>query len=207
MSTQNEAPDAGKAISHYAVIVVDDEQNILQSLKRCFRREPFRLLCAGSGDEGLKLIAETPHVAVIISDQRMPGMNGSEFLTRSRELAPDAIRILLTGYSDNESTVAAMNEGGATHYIVKQKPWDDAELLHKVQKCVWEYHRVVSDRTLHLSNQFRNALVEHNFSGLNIMFPSACPCPFYCMLQPLLFTLQCHLSVFKFFFNQQAAGA
>jgi len=146
MSIHNKAIDVGNAISHYTVIVVDDEQNILQSFKRCFRREAFQIVCAGSGAEGLKLIAETPHVAVIISDQQMPGMNGTEFLARSRELAPDAIRVLLTGYSDNESTVAAMNKGGATHYIVKQKPWEDAELLQTVQECVWDFHQIMKDR-------------------------------------------------------------
>jgi diguanylate cyclase (GGDEF)-like protein len=146
MSPQNNAADAGNAISHYSLVVVDDEQNILQSLKRCFRREPFRVLCAGSGAEGLKLVAATPNIAVILSDQRMPEMNGSEFLTRSRELAPDAIRVLLTGYSDIESTVTAMNEGGATHYIVKQKPWEDAALLQTVQECVWDYHQIMKDR-------------------------------------------------------------
>lgn len=149
MSTQNEAIDVGNAVSHYAVIVVDDEPNILQSLQRCFHREPFRILCAGSGADGLKLLAETPLVAVILSDQQMPGMKGTEFLARSREIAPDAIRVLLTGYSDNESTVAAINEGGATHYIVKQKPWEDAELLQTVQECVWEYHQLMKDRHLH----------------------------------------------------------
>ncbi|MEI6827484.1 MAG: response regulator, partial [Desulfuromonadales bacterium] len=128
MSTQNEAIDV---MSQYTVVMVDDEQNILQSLKRCFRREQYKIVCAGSGAEGLKLIAATADIAVIISDQRMPEMNGSEFLTRSRELAPDAIRMLLTGYSDMETTVAAMNEGGATHYI--GKPWEDSALLQTVR--------------------------------------------------------------------------
>ena len=141
MSTQSKAIDA---MSQYTVIMVDDEQNILQSLKRCFRREPFRLLCAGSGFEGLKLVAATPNIAVIVSDQRMPEMNGSEFLTRSRERAPDAIRMLLTGYSDMETTVAAMNEGGATHYI--GKPWEDSALLQTVRDGVRHYHLTMENR-------------------------------------------------------------
>ena len=144
MIPQNKAVDAGNAISHYSILVVDDEQNILEALRRCFRREPFRVLCAGSGAEGLKLIAETTHIAVIISDQRMPEMNGSEFLTRSRELAPDAIRMLLTGYSDMETTVAAMNEGGATHYI--GKPWEDSALLQTVRDGVLHYHLTIENR-------------------------------------------------------------
>ena len=75
-------------------------------------------------------------------------MNGSEFLTLSRELAPDAIRVLLTGYSDMDTTITAMNEGGATHFIVKQKPWDDADLLQTVQRCVRDYHQTVKEHSL-----------------------------------------------------------
>ena len=68
----------------------------------------------------------------------MPGMNGIEFLTRSREFAPNAVRMLLTGYSDMEVTVAAMNEGGATHYI--GKPWEEPILLQTVRDGVRQYH-------------------------------------------------------------------
>ena len=124
--------------SKYSVFVVDDEQNILHSLKRVFRREPYNFVCAGSGMEGLKLLEESSNVAVIISDQRMPEMPGSEFLAKSRELTPDAVRMLLTGYSDMEATVAAMNEGGTTHYI--SKPWVEADLLQIVRDGVKQYH-------------------------------------------------------------------
>ncbi len=141
MSIQNEVIDS---TSQYTVVMVDDEQNILQSLKRCFRREQYTVVCAGSGAEGLTLVAATPNIAVIVSDQRMPEMNGSEFLTRSRELAPDAIRMLLTGYSDMETTVAAMNEGGATHYI--GKPWEDSSLLQTVRDGVRHYHLIMENR-------------------------------------------------------------
>ena len=154
----NPLEEAGSSIlSQYTVVLVDDEKSILQSLKRCFSREPFQIVCAGSGAEGLKLIAQTPHVAVIISDQRMPEMNGSELLTRSREFAPDAIRILLTGYSDMDTTVTAMNEGGATHYIAKQKPWDDAELLQTVKKSVLDYHQIINERHLQSIIEQKNA--------------------------------------------------
>ena len=130
--------ESDSALQQYTVIVVDDEQNVLKSLQRLFRREEYRFICAGSGAEGLKLMTETAHVAVIISDQRMPEMNGSEFLARSREYAPDAVRMLLTGYSDMETTVAAMNEGGATRYI--SKPWEDSVLLQTVREGVRQYH-------------------------------------------------------------------
>jgi diguanylate cyclase (GGDEF)-like protein len=138
MSNPDVVVESDSALQQYTVIVVDDEQNVLKSLQRLFRREEYRFICAGSGAEGLKLITETAHVAVIISDQRMPEMNGSEFLARSREYAPDAVRMLLTGYSDMETTVAAMNEGGATRYI--SKPWEDSVLLQTVREGVRQYH-------------------------------------------------------------------
>ena len=144
MSNPLEETGDSSVMSQYTVVMVDDEQNILQALKRCFRREQYTVVCAGSGTEGLKLVAATANIAVIISDQRMPEMNGSEFLTRSRELAPDAVRMLLTGYSDMETTVAAMNEGGATHYI--GKPWEDSALLQTVRDGVRHYHLMMENR-------------------------------------------------------------
>lgn len=126
------------SMSQYSVIVVDDEPNILKTMQRIFRREQYRIICVDSGAEGLKIISETPSVAVIISDQRMPEMSGSDFLVLSRERAPDAIRMLLTGYSDLSTTITAMNEGGATHFI--SKPWDDATLIQTVRDGVMQYH-------------------------------------------------------------------
>ncbi len=144
MSFPNETLNDGGDMSQYTVVMVDDEQNILYALKRCFSREKFRVICAGSGVEGLRLVAETAGVAVIVSDQRMPEMNGSEFLTRSRELAPDAIRMLLTGYSDIQTTIAAMNEGGVSHYI--SKPWEEFGLLQTVRDGVRQYHLIMESR-------------------------------------------------------------
>jgi len=134
----------GQYLSRYSIIFVDDEPNILQSLRRVFHYEPYRFLASSSGDEALGLIAQTPSVAVIVSDQRMPGMNGSEFLTRCRDIAPDAVKMLLTGYSDMESTIAAINSGGATHFIVK--PWDDSQLLQTVREAVMRFHLILENR-------------------------------------------------------------
>ncbi len=121
------------------VLFVDDEVGILQSLQRLFRREPYLVSFVSSGKEALELLSRLQEVAVIISDQRMPEMGGTEFLTRSRELAPDAIRMLLTGYSDFEATIHAMNDGGVTRYI--SKPWNDKELVQLVRDAVQEYGR------------------------------------------------------------------
>jgi len=119
------------------ILIVDDEVNILNALRRLFRKEPFILVCAGSGPEALRVLRETERVALILSDQRMPGMNGSDFLQQSQALAPEATRMLLTGFADVQDTVRAMNEGGATRYVAK--PWNDLELLQAVRDSVSRY--------------------------------------------------------------------
>ena len=110
------------------LLLVDDEANILSSLRRLFRPEGYRILTAEGGEEGLELLeAETRPVDLIISDMRMPGMNGAEFLAKAREQWPDTVRILLTGYADIGSTVSAINEGEIYRYVAK--PWQDEDML------------------------------------------------------------------------------
>ena len=164
MINPNYSKPEDDALSQYTVVMVDDELNILQTLKRCFSREKYRIICTNSGAEGLRVVENTANIAVIVSDQRMPGMDGSEFLTRSREFAPDATRILLTGYSDIETTVAAMNEGGATHYI--GKPWEETILLQTVRGCVIQYHLNMENRrqTIELSRAKADLMDAHRES-------------------------------------------
>ena len=121
------------------VLFVVDELGIFQYLKLLFSNEPYLVSFVSSGKEALELLTRLQDVAVIVSDQRMPEMGGTELLIRSRELAPDAIRMLLTGYSDFEATIHAMNDGGATRYI--SKPWNDKELVQLVRDAVQEYER------------------------------------------------------------------
>ncbi|HEY9099481.1 MAG TPA: HD domain-containing phosphohydrolase [Thiobacillus sp.] len=115
------------------LLLVDDEPNILTSLNRLLRAEGYVIRTAESGVQALERMAEEP-ADVIISDMRMPGMNGAEFLKRARENWPDSVRLLLTGFSDAESTVSAVNEGGIHAYL--HKPWDDAHLLQAVRGAV-----------------------------------------------------------------------
>jgi adenylate cyclase len=107
------------------LLLVDDEPRILSSLRRSLRGTGFEVLCATSGTEALHLLRREP-VDAIVSDMRMPGMNGAEFLQASLAFAPDAVRVLLTGYSDADATVRAVNEGEIFRYI--SKPWDDHAL-------------------------------------------------------------------------------
>lgn len=107
------------------LLLVDDEENILRSLRRVLRSEPYTLLTASSGEQALSLM-EAQHVSLVISDARMPGMDGATLLAEIQQRWPDCLRILLTGYADVSTTIRAINEGQIYRYI--SKPWDDDEL-------------------------------------------------------------------------------
>jgi len=128
------------------VLCVDDEESILRSLQRLFMDEEFATITARSGADGLALLAETRNVGVIISDQRMPGMLGADFLHACRTAAPDAVRILLTGHADLDAGIDAINKGGLTRYL--GKPWNDDELLMVVRDAVKQYTLVLNNRRL-----------------------------------------------------------
>jgi response regulator RpfG family c-di-GMP phosphodiesterase len=121
---------AAPAAAAWTVLCVDDEPNILSSLKRTLRGG-LRVLTAGSGQQALEILQAEP-VDMIISDMRMPGMDGAQLLEQAHQHWPQVIRILLTGYSDMTATVAAINRGRIFRYL--NKPWDDAELQATVQQ-------------------------------------------------------------------------
>ena len=110
------------------ILCVDDEPNILRSLRWLLQKE-FDVEVAGSGQDGLAKVHKT-HYDVILSDQRMPGMMGSEFLREARKLSPGSMRILLTGYSDLQAILRSVNEGEVFRFI--SKPWASQELLQVV---------------------------------------------------------------------------
>lgn len=120
------ASAATRTTDGFAVLVVDDEPNILSAMRRMLRAHGYRVQTAPGGNEALALLQQAP-VDLIISDMRMPEMNGAEFLRRSREHVPDAVRILLTGYADIGSTIDAVNNGEIFRYV--SKPWNDEALL------------------------------------------------------------------------------
>lgn len=131
---QSQSPQHGEASAQggdFTLLCVDDEANILASLKRLFRPTGYRLLTAASGEEALALM-EKEAVDLIISDMRMPGMSGAQVLSAVHARWPGTVRILLTGYADMGSTIEAINSGQLHRYIAK--PWDDNEVLLVVRE-------------------------------------------------------------------------
>ncbi|MGE0268950.1 MAG: response regulator [Candidatus Omnitrophota bacterium] len=118
---------------HYTILCVDDEESILNSLKRTLRMKEYTVLTALSGDEGLKILDDNP-VDMVISDQRMPKMSGFEFLREVKQKHPACTRIMLSGYSDFESLIKTINEGEIIHYI--SKPWDNEELKAIIKRTL-----------------------------------------------------------------------
>jgi adenylate cyclase len=123
------------------VLLVDDEPRVLDSLEALLGME-HRILRAEKPESALQALANEP-VAVVVSDQRMPGMVGTELLARSRDVAPDAVRILLTAFTDTEALVDAINGAGIYHFV--HKPWDPTELRLLITRAV-ERHRLVRER-------------------------------------------------------------
>lgn len=110
----------------WVVLCVDDEPNILSALRRLLRPSGYRVLVAESGAEGLGMMA-TEQVDLVISDMRMPNMDGAAFLAAVKAGWPDVVRILLTGYADMASTIDAINRGEIFRYVTK--PWVDSDML------------------------------------------------------------------------------
>ena len=129
------------------MLVVDDEPDNLDLLYRTFRRD-FRVFKASSGLNALEVLAKEGEVAVIISDQRMPEMKGTEFLSKTVPDFPDTVRIILTGFTDVEDLVDAINSGQVYKYITK--PWDPNELKAVVERAT-ETYAVLKQRTQELN--------------------------------------------------------
>lgn len=127
------------------LLLVDDEPAVLSSLKRLFRRDGYQVLSAPSGAEALELLARHP-VDVILSDQRMPGMTGVEFLRRTKVLHPQTVRITLSGYTDLQSIIDAVNEGAVYKFLVK--PWDDERLREHVAQAFAQKEMADDNRRL-----------------------------------------------------------
>ncbi len=123
------------------LLLVDDEENIMSALTRLLRRDGYKIFRANGGAAGLELLRQQ-EVGVIISDQRMPEMTGVEFLSEVKELYPDTVRMVLSGYTDLNSVTDAINHGAVYKFLTK--PWDD-ELLRKNVAEAFEYFELKQD--------------------------------------------------------------
>lgn len=140
------AEDTQEKIIGGRILFVDDEVNILRSLRRLFMDDEFDVFTANSGQEALQLLDQEGEMGVIISDQRMPEMAGVDFLEKSKKIAPHSVRILLTGYADIHAAVDAINRGGAWRYL--HKPWKDDELMQTVQAAFKYYNLIKENKRL-----------------------------------------------------------
>jgi diguanylate cyclase len=132
---QSLKPTVGAAVER-TLLLVDDEEHVGSALERLLRHDGYRILRANSGKQGLEILAQQ-RAGVVISDQRMPEMSGVEFLSQVRELYPETIRIVLSGYADLESVTAAINRGAIYKFFTK--PWDNEVLRVDVMEAFWRY--------------------------------------------------------------------
>lgn len=137
------------------LLLVDDEESIVASLKRLLRRSGYRIVTAFSAAEGLLRLAEVD-VDVIVSDQRMPGMTGVEFLRRAKALYPDTVRIVLSGYTELQSITDAINEGAIYKFLTK--PWEDDLLRANIDEAFRQ--KELSDENRRLDREVRAANLE-----------------------------------------------
>jgi len=150
------------------ILCVDDEPRVLEALSLNLRRR-YEVMTAPGGPEALALIAREPPFAVIMSDMRMPGMDGAAFLAKARELSPDATRLLLTGYSEIQATIAAVNHGRIFRFLAK--PCPPAELAAVMEEAI-EQHRLVTAERVLLEQTLRGA-IETLVDVLTIVQPTS----------------------------------
>lgn len=146
------------------ILCVDDEPNVLNSLRRLFIDEDYTIVTAASAQEGLDLLAGD-RVQIVISDYRMPNMNGVEFLREVRTRWPDTVRIVLSGYADTASIVSAINEGQIYKFI--PKPWNDDELKVTVANAIERYHLFkknaeLTSELMKVNEELKGLLVENS---------------------------------------------
>lgn len=142
------------------LLLVDDEEHVLAALKRLLRRDGYTIVTAGGAAEGLKRLAEC-EVDVIVSDQRMPGMTGVEFLRRAKELYPHTTRMMLSGYTELQSILDAINEGAIYKFLTK--PWEDARLREHIAEAFRQ--KELADENRRLARQVQDA--NANYMELN----------------------------------------
>jgi len=149
-------------MSEHAVLFVDDEGNILKAVQRLLRNEPWKILTASRGSEALEILDQTP-AQVVVSDQRMPEMSGVDLLQAIRERRPNVVRMMLTGYTEMNVAVEAINRGEIYRLITK--PWNDEELKATLRQAfdhfdlkeeIKRLNQITREQNLKLQDMNRN---------------------------------------------------
>ncbi len=144
-------------MSKYKILFVDDEPHVTAALVRAMRREPCETFNVDSAKAGLELL-EKEHINVVVSDEQMPGMSGSEFLTVVRKKYPDTIRIILTGQASLEATIRAINEAGVYRFFTK--PCNAVDLKATIRQALQQKQLVKHTRKLLKKYQQQAAVIE-----------------------------------------------
>jgi DNA-binding NtrC family response regulator len=132
-------------MNEYTVLFVDDEPNILNALTRLFRGDHLRILTATNGDDALNLVRDGG-IHVVVTDNIMPGMSGVELARKIKEHSPETLRIILSGHSDMDSVLKAINQGEAFRFVMK--PWHDMDLKATVSLAMAQYRLTEQNREL-----------------------------------------------------------
>ena len=152
------------------ILFVDDEPAILDGYRRMLHRE-FEVDTATGGEDGLALVRGAGPYAVVVSDMRMPGMNGAKFLAEVRQLVPETVRMLLTGYSDMDAAIDAVNEGNIFRYLTK--PCEKEDLVKAINLSL-EKNNCLSRRPNSWSAPLRMAMPRKSASGIMARAPQVC---------------------------------
>lgn len=127
------------------ILLVDDEALVLMALKRSLYEEDLEIVTAASGEKALLLMKEEPF-KVVISDERMPGIQGSDFLSQIRDLYPSTIRMMLTGHATLEAAMRAVNDGEIYRFF--SKPWNDQDLVFAIRSAIEKFDLEAENRRL-----------------------------------------------------------
>ncbi len=133
-------------MSKYKILLVDDSENVVKALRRTFLPEGFRILTAASAQEAMAIL-EREEVDVVISDENMPGLSGTDFLRMVKMRCPETVRIMLTGVTDLEVVKSAINTGEVYKFF--NKPWDDFELVMAVKHALHQKMIERENKRLH----------------------------------------------------------
>lgn len=159
----------GGSMMESSILLVDDEPNVVAALTRALLDEPYSINTAQGGDEALQVMASR-RFKVIISDERMPGMAGAEFLSVVRERFPETVRIMLTGHASLEATMKAVNSGEIYRFFTK--PWNDTELKLAIRSAIEKYDLEAENRRLlktvrHQAAELR--ALEQRYPGITLI--------------------------------------